>query len=179
MKTESELRDECLKEISKLSEAELESVAKFLGLCCNSGDVSLQIIKYLYSSEVRNLAEACNFYEELYSFIHGVVMRQEDLISFEMPPWEPESKLFTMHENAQGTSSSFKLVPFKIKGSIGIPGQKDKLSYTSLLFQVESGKASGYPKEEIISGIIQAITPGLPLRDYLETRGNLSLESLL
>lgn len=67
---------------------------------------------------------------------------------------------------------------FKISGQIGEPGQKDRLSFSSLARQIESGLARGYPESEIVDAVIRAITPGLQLRSYLEGKGELALPAL-
>lgn len=80
---------------------------------------------------------------------------------------------------AQPTFSLHKLKEFKISGSIGSPGQKDKLTYSSLSYQIQQGKRMGYTEEEICSAVIKAITPGISLRVYLENKSDLDLSSLL
>lgn len=67
---------------------------------------------------------------------------------------------------------------FKISGQIGEPGQKDKLTFSSLAKQIESGLSKGYPESEIIDAVIRAITPGLQLRSYLEGKDKLTLPAL-
>lgn len=67
---------------------------------------------------------------------------------------------------------------FKIFGQIGESGQKDKLSYLSLIRQIEVGLDKGHSDTEIIEAVIRAITPGLPLRDMLEIKRGLTLNSL-
>lgn len=67
---------------------------------------------------------------------------------------------------------------FKISGQIGEPGQKDKLTFSSLAKQIESGLNKGYPESEIIDAVIRAITPGLQLRSYLEGKDKLTLPAL-
>lgn len=57
---------------------------------------------------------------------------------------------------------------FKIAGQIGEPGQKDKLTFSSLARQIESGLSRGYPEHDIIDAVIRTITQGLQLRSYLE-----------
>ena len=75
------------------------------------------------------------------------------------------------------TTSAFRR-QFKINGQIGEPEQRDKLSYTSLVRQIQTGISQGYQEEEIVDGIIRAITPGMVLRRYLETFKDLSLDRL-
>ncbi|XP_039676826.1 uncharacterized protein LOC120571799 [Perca fluviatilis] len=67
---------------------------------------------------------------------------------------------------------------FKISGQIGEPGQKDRLTFSSLARQIESGLNKDYPESEIIDAVIHAITPGLQLRSYLEGKDKLTLPAL-
>lgn len=67
---------------------------------------------------------------------------------------------------------------FKIIGQIGEPNQKDKLSYTSLVRQIEAGVDQGFTEKEVQEGVIRAISPGLVLRSYLETYSDLTLNRL-
>ena len=67
---------------------------------------------------------------------------------------------------------------FRIKGQIGEPEQSDKLSFVSLIKQIDSGIAKGYEEHEIIDGVIQAIMPSMKLRSYLETLKGLTLPCL-
>jgi len=66
----------------------------------------------------------------------------------------------------------------KIRGQIGDPRAKDKLSYISLVHQINEADALGYTEHEIISAIIRAMIPGLPLRSILETKADISLAQL-
>lgn len=67
---------------------------------------------------------------------------------------------------------------FRIWGQIGEAGQKDKLSFTSLTNQIESGLKKGYLEGEIIEAVIKAVSPGLHLRDLLEVKRDLTLPIL-
>ena len=67
---------------------------------------------------------------------------------------------------------------FKITGQIGDPDQKDKLNYSSLRKQMETGVEQKYKEHEIVDGVIRAISPGLFLRSYLESFKDLSLDRL-
>jgi hypothetical protein len=67
---------------------------------------------------------------------------------------------------------------FKISGQIGEPGQKDRLTFSSLARQIESGLSRDYPELEITDAVIHAITPGLQLRSYLEGKDKLTLPAL-
>ena len=67
---------------------------------------------------------------------------------------------------------------FRINGQIGELGQKDKLSYTNLMHQIDSGKRKGHSDFEIVEAVVKAATPGLSLRDMLEAKSNLTLVHL-
>ena len=67
---------------------------------------------------------------------------------------------------------------FKIQGQVGKPGQTDKLTFASLARQIEEGIRRGYAGDDIISAVIRSITYGLPLREFLEGRTDLTLPRL-
>ena len=67
---------------------------------------------------------------------------------------------------------------FKVSGQIGEPGQKDKVSFTSLMRQLDAGKDKGYAERELVEGVIKAISPGMRLRSYLESKEKLTLSTL-
>ena len=67
---------------------------------------------------------------------------------------------------------------FRIVGQIGEAGQKDKLSYTSLINQIEAGQRKGHGEAEIIEAVTRAVSPGLHLREMLEIKRELTLHTL-
>lgn len=67
---------------------------------------------------------------------------------------------------------------FKISGQIGEPGQKDRLTFSSLARQIEHGLSKGFPESEIVDAVIRAISPGMQIRSYLEGKPNLTLPTL-
>ena len=67
---------------------------------------------------------------------------------------------------------------FRITGQIGEPQQKDRLSFSSLIRQIESGLRRGFSEEEVVEQVLRAIVPGLRLRSYLEGRAGLDLPTL-
>ena len=67
---------------------------------------------------------------------------------------------------------------FKIRGSIGLPGQKEKLTFSSLAFQINSGVKKNYPEEDICDEVIRVCDGSAPLRPILEGKTNLTLGSL-
>ena len=68
--------------------------------------------------------------------------------------------------------SYHKLRQFKINGTIGDPGQKGCVTYSSLCFQISQGEANKYTIQEIYAGVIRAIEAGNPFRDVLELEAN-------
>ena len=67
---------------------------------------------------------------------------------------------------------------FKIIGQVGEVGQKEKLSYISLICLIGAGLGKGYPENEVVHAVINAISPGLSIRSYLEGSGQLPLSHL-
>jgi len=100
-----------------------------------------------------------------------------DLMKTSMYPTASSSKPEKNMATAPPNGSMWRK-DFKISGQIGEPGQKDKLTFSSLAKQIESGLSKGYPESEIIDAVIRAITPGLQLRSYLEGKDNLTLPAL-
>ena len=66
------------------------------------------------------------------------------------------------------TRSFRKLTRFKINGTIGDPGQKGCIPFSSLCYQIKQGESQGYKIQEIYDGVIRAIEADNPLRDVLE-----------
>ena len=56
----------------------------------------------------------------------------------------------------------------KIKGQIGDANQKDKLTYVSLMHQIDEAQEAGYEESEIVSSVIRAMIPSLTLRNVLK-----------
>ncbi|KAJ8015371.1 hypothetical protein DPEC_G00025440 [Dallia pectoralis] len=84
---------------------------------------------------------------------------------------------YSPHTSQRQINSTWRK-DFKISGLIGDPGQKDRLSFSSLARQIESGLNKDYSEQEIVDSVIRAITPGLQLRSYLEGKVGLTLPVL-
>ena len=67
---------------------------------------------------------------------------------------------------------------FKIMGQIGEVGQREKLSYVSLIRQVAVRLDRGYSEGEVVNAMLISISPGLQIRSYLEGSGKISLARL-
>ena len=66
----------------------------------------------------------------------------------------------------------------KTSGQIGEPDQKDKIWFSSLAHQIQTGLAQGYVESEIVDGVIRSITPGMVIGSYLETHQDLTSDRL-
>ena len=77
-----------------------------------------------------------------------------------------ESSLGAYVSSVNMRSSLFRR-EFRIRGSIGEAGQSEKLNFVSLANQIDSGLRKGYDEDEIVDGVIQAISPGSHLRSFL------------
>ena len=64
-------------------------------------------------------------------------------------------------------------------GQIGVANQKDKLTYVSLMHQIDEAQEAGCEESEVVRSIIRAMIPSLTLRNVLESTPNLSLNQLL
>ena len=67
---------------------------------------------------------------------------------------------------------------FKIQGSIGIPGSKGTLTFSSIAFKINNGVKKGYTEEEIIEEVVRVISPDIALRGLLEGKVDLTLPRL-
>ena len=76
------------------------------------------------------------------------------------------------------SSSSLLRRKFKISGQIGEPGQTEKLTFVSLMHQIDSRLKHDYQENEILDAVIRAMSPHSSLRSYVETLSDLSLAKL-
>ena len=90
-----------------------------------------------------------------------------------------EGKMNILQELGVLKKTSLLKKEFWVKGSIGEVGQKEKLTYVSLVHQINEFKAAGYDQDEIVNGIIRAMVPNLTLRNTLETTADLNLDRFL
>ena len=77
------------------------------------------------------------------------------------------------------SGSLAKLRELKLSGAIGEAGEKGKLTYSGIASQIRLAASRGFDENEICAAVIRVITPGLPLRNYLEEQRNLTLQELL
>ena len=88
------------------------------------------------------------------------------------------NKKETVQTGASSAVSHLLRKEFKLYGSIGMPGQKEKLTYSSLVRQIEFELAMKYEDSAIIDAVIRVISADLPLRSYLESTPSLTLPQL-
>ena len=79
-------------------------------------------------------------------------------------------------QNIQTIGNILRIKDFKISGCIS--NEKNRLPFSSLSKQIESALQKGYTETDIIDGVINAVSPSLHLRTYLESIKLLSLEEL-
>ena len=76
------------------------------------------------------------------------------------------------------SNSSLLRREFKISGQIIELGQVDKLTFVSLVQQIDSGIKRGYKETKIVDAVIRAISLHSSLRSYVKTLKDLSLPKL-
>ena len=92
---------------------------------------------------------------------------------------EGDGKMNVLRELIVLKTMSLPRKEFRVKGSIEEPGQKEKLTYMSLMHQINKANAEGYNQDEILNGVIRAMVPSLTLRNILDATTDLNLDRLL
>lgn len=72
-----------------------------------------------------------------------------------------------------------KLNEFKIKGTVGMPGEAGMLDFRNLSYQIRGAIDRDYDEKEICIAVVQSIKPGLQLRGYLEGLTDLTMNVLI
>ena len=91
---------------------------------------------------------------------------------------EPGVEEILLHLAKAKATPSLLRREYKLSGQIGEPGKTEKLTFVSLMHQIDSGLKRGYKKSEIVDAAIRAISPHSSLRSYVETLSDLSLAKL-
>lgn len=152
---------------------------------------TLSLIKSMQTKVVEQMAPPPQENSELeqlkekYSQLQKEQTEALKLLQGEIDAAGERVKTMTTFESKSTSSDTSKKIPevtlrreFRISGQIGEAGQKDKLSYTGLMNQIETGQRKGHSETEIIEAVIRAVSPGLALRDLLEIKNNLTLAIL-
>ena len=90
----------------------------------------------------------------------------------------PQKLLKTELTSENELTQITKFREFKINGKIGTPDQKEKLSFMSLIYQMNSGIEKGFSERDICEAVIKSISPDLPLRSYLEGKETMDMATL-
>ena len=110
---------------------------------------------------------------------HGATLNNNKFEnSFQHFELERESSKIFEHES-ENPQTWIKFKKFKINGEIGTSGQRDRLSFSISIFQIQNGVKNGYSDSEICDGIVKNIAPDVPLRTYLEGKADLNLVPIL
>ena len=120
-------------------------------------------------------------YEKLKGLLSSVSMQGKEIAQEQKtaPPKIPENNKATVKTEQKPAVSISKFKrDFKISGQIGDVSRKDRLSFSSLVHQIENGLKNDYTEDEINEAVIKAINPALSLRSYLEGKVDLTLAKL-
>ena len=111
------------------------------------------------------------------------VQPQEGVRKLPPPPFEykaqplpreyPISPVLKPAEAHKKPANLYHLKDCKIKGTIGNPGEKDKLDYDELISQITEREMEGYDENRIVGAVINAIAAGNPFKIRLVMRRNL------
>ena len=185
-----DLEIRCFKMLVELDAVLLKEVAEKLGLQVPNELVGKRkplyklIIKYLNSDDVQGNDGAYEVFTGLDVFLSEKLSSETSEtkdVKPDVPVLEGITKL-----KPDGLKNYFGSVvdlqrpkELKINGRIGGIGEKDRLSYGSLSYQIKDAQKMGYSDETICSAVVKAITPGTNLRTYLESRSSVTLKSLI
>ena len=188
-------------------EGKLAEMMEILGIEEDvAGKTKMQLIKII-RKEIDGKMEsdekaACVCLEQLFAYVKGTVppleqtggstketekkpvangTKGEKMGSGEDTKNEPvEQDSGNILSQLAGTKAASSLLhrEYKLSGQIGEPGQTEKLTFVSLMHQIDSGLKRGYKESEIVDAVIRAISPHSSLRSYVETLNDLSLAKL-
>ena len=177
----------CLQNISEASAGFLLALTEEYRIDVEAGNrenknhLVKTVYKHLVSDAVQNSTDnGAALFLKLYNDLGGELKAPVPEVKSEpaMPDLEGDN---TVEVKPEGTAiasagrgevsetlSYHKLRQFKINGTVGDPGQKGCVSYSSLCYQISQGEIQGYSINEIYGGVIRAIEAGNPFRDVLE-----------
>ena len=174
-----EIEDEVLNTVPTLNAAELEEVYTLIDLDCKEelkgkkNNLLKCLLKHLCDPDGKDdggLSTMLVIQKHLNKEVDKKDTPKQEIIDKNILPSKPlsETKIDVM-----------KLKDFKISGTIGSMGEKDKLSFTSLVYQIENAKKMNYHEQMICAAVIKAISPSNHLRTYLESTPDLTLKNIL
>ena len=189
--TPQELCQRLLQQVSQLGQLPLLKVCQHLdlpgyGTIEGKEDSPKMLIRkisrHLLREELEEQEdEGMSAYQDLQNWLAELTAGVDPLSSapqVSSPP--PDQKPTDVTISPSPTNSLLHLTrrEFKISGQIGEPGQRDRLTFSSLAHQIEHGRLKGHTEHEIVEGVIRAVVPGSALRSYLEGRVGLTLPKL-
>ena len=178
------LIEEVCRKISTLNAAHLEEVCQHLKIGGESPPEGLtksakkrQILRYVCSTDLETSED--NGLDVLQKLQRKMAeMTGNSATELTEPVDQSKSKPCASTMSLDSERGVYYRKDFKISGQIGEPGHKDKLSFSSLVHQLDNAVERKIPEQEIIGAVIRAIQPGLSLRGYLESRRGLTMATL-
>ena len=142
-----------------------------------------KISRHLLGEELEEQEdEGMSAYQELQNWLTELTAGDGPLSSVpQVSSSPPDQKPADVTNSPSPTNSLLHLTrrEFRISGQIGEPGQRDRLTFSSLAHHIEHGRLKGHTEHEIVEGVIRAVVPESALRSYLEGRVGLTLPKLL
>ena len=98
---------------------------------------------------------------------------------------EPDLDSSTASSASSVTSSDLRNLSkylkkdFKIKGTIGLPGEKDRIKFSQLAHQINRGVKKGYSDDDICEEVLRITSPDIPLREMLDGRESMTVAELV
>ena len=107
-------------------------------------------------------------------------VKREESVKSEDPsePYNSDDEVEEIPAASLQKLSKLFLKDFKVNGKIG-KTEKDGISYTSLMYQIDNGLKKGHSKLSIIDGVVKSISHESHLRQYLEGKKDVTFSSLL
>ena len=171
--------------LSSLSDAELKLVAGVLEVSESEDRSLLEVVTSALEEGGDDLIESVENYLQGPPELEDVTAKMGELELLKTQYQELMEKMESLAAKSGDICSvepvSRFLSPirdFKIQGNIGSPGEKGKLSYVSLIRQIELGIEKKYSEKEIVQSVVRSISPHLQFRSYLESMPELELPRL-
>ena len=114
---------------------------------------------------------------DLVSRLKEMLLEAQQPVKREPALDETMASLLLTVANAKTGTNMFRR-EFKIQETVGAC-PKETLNYISLLSQIGERKARGYNESEIVMAVRKAVSPGTPMRTYLDSNNNMSLDEVV
>ena len=132
--------------LPQLSEDQLKEVAQKFQLQDTGTKICLYKVILGYFSSI-----ATTTFEGLKIFVELNELLDKFFIQKCLKAATPKKLLQTELSGENELTQIRKFREFKINGKIGTPGQKEKLSFMSLIYQMNSGLEKGYSETDIVN----------------------------